>query len=372
MATRYPRIATGLPGGIANKIYRKNQNIRKHSGETRDMRHRDRDRERTRTKKHSRASSDRSDLTEESDFETNSDIMRNFNNLDRDNHHGQRRNNKLKDNLTDYLGDRGKFHSMLEEREKKKPSKPNHYVPFDPRDSPGHHRNSQAWSDSSQYETSNYNSDTGIITKPRLPRNLLIDNGESNEESSSERSNLSRAILSCVIIVSIISLVIVIVALLVYLTAGEGLSSRLSVGPGDNSPCRNYQELSDYWRLIGRRPSQAGVGYHCDSWLEEGWFRFLGSAGTRLADSSAPPGWEQCGTSRVVWLAGQHPSLAQGTVEVSLCVSGLSSSCTTRVSGAVRRCRGEGGEYFVYRLVPVPGPCQWAYCANNSPAQAPT
>ena len=94
-----------------------------------------------------------------------------------------------------------------------------------------------------------------------------------------------------------------------------------------------------------------------------------------MADSSSPPSWEQCGTSRVVWLARTHPSLEEGTVEATLCVSGLSSSCSARVTGAVRRCRAEGGqagEYFVYRLVPVPGPCQWAYCANNDPNQAPT
>ena len=90
-----------------------------------------------------------------------------------------------------------------------------------------------------------------------------------------------------------------------------------------------------------------------------------------MADISSPPGWEECGTSRVVWLAAPHPSLEQGTVEATLCVSGLSSSCTVRVGGAVRRCQGEagqaGGEYFVYRLVPVPGPCQWAFCANQAP-----
>ena len=214
MATRYPRIATGLPGGIANKIYRKNENISPTSRETRDVRHR----EKTRREKHSRTSSDRSDLTEESDFETNSEIIRNFNNLDR-NHHDRGPNHKLRDNLTDYLGDRGKFHSMLEERDKKKPSKPNHYVPFDPRESPRRdRRNSQGWSDSSQYEASNYNSETGTTIKPRLPRNLLLDDGASNYESSTERSNLSRAILSCVIILSIIILVILLVALVVYLT----------------------------------------------------------------------------------------------------------------------------------------------------------
>ena len=218
MATRYPRIATGQPGGIANKIYR-HQNISKTSRETRDMRQRDK----TRTKKHSRTSSDRSDLTEESsDFDTNSDIISNFTKLDRENHNQRTNNNKLSDNLTDYLGDRGKFHSMLEEKETKKPSKPNHYVPFDPRESP--HRdglNSQAWSDSSQYETSNYNSDTGTIVKPRLPRNILLDDPDKTYDSSRERSNLSIAIWSCVIIVSIIILVIIIVAIVVYLTAGK-------------------------------------------------------------------------------------------------------------------------------------------------------
>ena len=216
MATRYPRIATGQPGGIANKIYR-HQNIGKTYRDTRDMRQRDK----ARTKKHSRTSSDRSDLTEESDFETNSEIINNFTHLDRHNHE-QRAHNKLRDNLKDYIGDRGKFNSMLEERDQKKPSKPNHYVPFDPRESPRRdRRNSQAWSDSSQYEASNYNSDTSNIIKPRLPRNILIDDPDNSNESSRESSNLSVAIWSCAIIVGIITLVIIIVALVVFLTTGE-------------------------------------------------------------------------------------------------------------------------------------------------------
>ena len=219
MATRYPRIATGQPGGIANKIYR-HQNISETSRETRDMRDM-RHRDKTRTEKHSRTSSDRS---EESDFETNSDIIRNFNKLDHHKPDQRTNNNKLRDNLTDYLGDRGKFHSMLEERETKKPSKPNHYVPFDPRESPRRERgNSQVWSDSSQYESSNYNSETGTIIKPRLPRNILLDGPDKTfDSSSSERSNLTIAIWSCVIIVSIIILVIIIVAIVVYLTSGKG------------------------------------------------------------------------------------------------------------------------------------------------------
>ena len=243
MATRYPRIATGQPGGIANKIYRdRHQNIRKTSRETRDLRHRD-IRDKTRREKHSRTSSDRSDLTEESDFETNSDIMRNFTRLDRHQPDQRTNNNKLRDNLTDYLGDRGKFQSMLEEKETKKPSKPNHYVPFDPRESPRRERrHSQAWSDSSQYEASNYNSETGNIIKPRLPRNILLDDPDKTYDSSStERSNLTIAIWSCVIIVSIIILVIIIVAIIVYLTSGKG---RVTIFPFAKVWTPSFQGLS--------------------------------------------------------------------------------------------------------------------------------
>ena len=108
------------------------------------------------------------------------------------------------------------------------------------------------------------------------------------------------------------------------------------------------------------------MGYNCDSSLRSGWFRFVGEAGTVMADSRDPPGWEECGTSRVVWLEGSHPRLEDGTREVTLCVSGLSSSCTVSVAGAVRQCRGEREDFYVYRLVPIPGPCQWGYCAKTS------
>ena len=47
---------------------------------------------------------------------------------------------------------------------------------------------------------------------------------------------------------------------------------------------------------------------------QAGWYRFEGEAGTVLGDQTAPPIWEGCGTSRVVWLAGRHPGVESGTV----------------------------------------------------------
>ena len=49
-------------------------------------------------------------------------------------------------------------------------------------------------------------------------------------------------------------------------------------------------------------------------WCQPGWYRFEGEAGTVLADQAAPPIWEGCGTSRVVWLEGGHPGVESGTV----------------------------------------------------------
>merc|ERR1719500_468257 len=107
--------------------------------------------------------------------------------------------------------------------------------------------------------------------------------------------------------------------------------------------------------MIGRRPLAPGVGYNCDIFLEPGWYRFEGEAGTVLADQAAPPIWEGCGTSRVVWLEGRHPGVESGTVGVSYCVTGLNSNCDLRVSGEVRACVDEreserGGLFYVYRL----------------------
>ena len=213
MATRYPRIGTGKPGSIANKIYRHQKISQTRSASQTRHHHRDK----TKTKKRSRSSSDRSELTDEmSDIETNSGIFRNFNNLDR--FHAEQNNRDHRDRRRDYQGNN---------RENFKPStKPNHYVPFDPRDTPTptprhrERRDSQAWSDSSNYEASNYNSDpaTAIVSNPRVPRNMVTDRYGQGKDGDSAKSDLT--LWTIVIVVSIIILILIIVGIIYYLSVG--------------------------------------------------------------------------------------------------------------------------------------------------------
>ena len=208
MVTRYPRIGTGKPGSIASKIYRQ-QRI---SQTTRHTRHKQtREKNKTRTQTDSRTSSDRSELIDPTDIETNSDILRNFNNLDGFNTQQvipRSSDNELQGNM----------------RESYRPSKPNHYVPFDPRESPRSprqdRRHSQAWSDSSQHEASNYNSDTSTVSKHRPARALLNASHIQTDENSSDRSKQYLALWSCVIIFSIIILLIIIAVIIYYLSVG--------------------------------------------------------------------------------------------------------------------------------------------------------
>ena len=39
------------------------------------------------------------------------------------------------------------------------------------------------------------------------------------------------------------------------------------------------------------------------------WYRFEGDAGTQLADRRDPQKWGTCGTSRVAWMRGDHPTI---------------------------------------------------------------
>ena len=69
--------------------------------------------------------------------------------------------------------------------------------------------------------------------------------------------------------------------------------------------------------------------------MQERWYRFQGEAGERLADNSGPPSWEECGTSRVGWLAGTHPQIRyRGTATTQL--GGVCQCATSRVGWLAR------------------------------------
>jgi len=99
--------------------------------------------------------------------------------------------------------------------------------------------------------------------------------------------------------------------------------ARLNEGAG---PCVDYVHLTESWRRI-RGPGTGAGNWHCDNQLKEEWYRFEGEAGTQLADERSRPGWEVCGTSRVGWLEGKHPTLDEGAVNRTLCVTEISGHC---------------------------------------------
>ena len=75
-----------------------------------------------------------------------------------------------------------------------------------------------------------------------------------------------------------------------------------------------------------------------------GWFTYNGSAGTRMATTCVPA--DHCGTFVPGWLAGNHPSVDEGLVARSVCLSKSQVCCMTSVSVLVRNCNG----FFVYKL----------------------
>ena len=75
-----------------------------------------------------------------------------------------------------------------------------------------------------------------------------------------------------------------------------------------------------------------------------GWFTYNGSAGTRMATTCVPA--DHCGTFVPGWLAGNHPSVDEGLVVRSVCLSKSQVCCMTSVSVLVRNCNG----FFVYKL----------------------
>ena len=91
-----------------------------------------------------------------------------------------------------------------------------------------------------------------------------------------------------------------------------------------------------------------------------------------MADTQDPPAWEECGTSMVVWLHGDHPEISDGTVDRTFCVTGLNVECDTTLPGKVMACSHLNAQFFVYHLKQPSVGCQWAYCARDTDDIQPT
>ena len=103
---------------------------------------------------------------------------------------------------------------------------------------------------------------------------------------------------------------------------------------------------------------------------EKGWFRFEGSAGTKMKDSCprysyrySKPRSNTCNTNAPGWMSGSEPNVNDGQVTRTACFTWNSNCCYWSTSITVRNC----GSYLVYHLTSTPGDRTHSlrYCGNG-------
>ena len=122
-------------------------------------------------------------------------------------------------------------------------------------------------------------------------------------------------------------------------------------------PCYNYQNLSDAKRKSSYVTPKDGPSL-CDNLLLEGWYRFVGAAGTKMPTTRVSA--YRCGTDRSGWLDDAHPTVEDVEVQKNVCFSDRVEGCKVRTSIFVKKC----GSYFIYKFFPSPG-CNSRYCGTD-------
>jgi len=117
--------------------------------------------------------------------------------------------------------------------------------------------------------------------------------------------------------------------------------------------CTSYSSLTSG----DRKTTYITQSVQCDSNLK-GWYRFQGSAGTRMPTSCPPK--DRCNTHATGWLNGGHPTVADGRVTRQVCFSYDSGCCWKTTNIQVRNC----GSYYVYYFNGTPN-CYYRYCGTD-------
>ena len=121
-------------------------------------------------------------------------------------------------------------------------------------------------------------------------------------------------------------------------------------------PSYHYQNLSEANRKITyATPYDTAL---CDSQLPEGWYRFVGAAGTKMPTTRVPA--FRCGTDWSGWLITAHPTVEDGEVRRTVCFSDRSTGCEQLINIFVKNC----GSYFIYKLLKPPS-CDSRYCGTD-------
>ena len=116
-------------------------------------------------------------------------------------------------------------------------------------------------------------------------------------------------------------------------------------------PCYKYQNLSVADRKISYlTPINLEL---CDNLLTEGWCRFVGAAGTKMLTTRVPA--VQSG-----WLDGAHPTVEDGEVSRTVCLSDRSTGCKYVIKISVQNC----GSFYIYKFA-EPLSCNSRYCGTD-------
>ena len=121
-------------------------------------------------------------------------------------------------------------------------------------------------------------------------------------------------------------------------------------------PCHHYSNLSDANRNENYITRAFGPTL-CDSQLAEGWYRFVGAAGTKMPTKRVPA--FRCGTNWSGWLMTAHPTIEDGEVSRMVCFSDRSTGCKVERSIFVKNC----GLYYIYKLL-APQDCPYRFCGT--------
>ena len=123
-------------------------------------------------------------------------------------------------------------------------------------------------------------------------------------------------------------------------------------------PCLHYINLSEANRNKNYKTPESGP-FFCDKQLSEGWYRFVGAAGTKMPTTRVPA--FRCGTVWSGWLNGTHPTVEDGEVYGKVCFSGKQNHyCKNLKNIFVKNC----GSYFIYKL-DKPVICNKRYCGTD-------
>ena len=119
--------------------------------------------------------------------------------------------------------------------------------------------------------------------------------------------------------------------------------------------CHHYQNLTEAERKYDHDDRKDGK---CDNNLYgEGWYRFQGAAGKKMATKS--PGTHKCGAPYPAWLDGVHPTVAEGTVRRIVFIN-KRGVCKEQSFVDVKNCTF----YYVCKFY-FSNQCPFRYCGTD-------